>query len=105
MLKAVKKLGFTLICVCSEGINAFVSVCFHCSLQLQGRNIRSRSESKVSDLQSRARRERLSGSAISNIRHSRMVSHKQHTCNSLSQRRHLRPNVCDLHSLPEHRTL
>ena len=57
-------IGFTFICVCGDGINAYGSVCFHCSLQLQGRNIRSRSESEVSDLQSRARRDRLSGSAI-----------------------------------------
>jgi hypothetical protein len=99
------KVGLTFSYVCSDGINAYGSVCFHCSLQLQGRNVRSRSESEVSDPQSRARGERLYGSAISNIRHSRMTSYKQHTCNALSQRRHLRPNVCDLHSLPENRIL
>jgi hypothetical protein len=54
----------------------------------------------VSDRLSRARRERLPGSAISNIRHSKMASYKQHTCNSYSQLRHLRPNLCDLHSIP-----
>lgn len=101
---------------CLDGIYLYLCLqwrdqcVWQCLLSLQpsaarSENIRSRSESEVSDLQSRTRRERLSGSAIWNIRHSRMALYKQHTCNPVSQRRHLRRNVCDLHSLPEHRII